>query len=296
ITYNITDACNISGSNGCDTSIVNPENAQGTATVMKRGSQASTTILSAGGQPVTTVEVGSIVHDSGSVVENSSPPPIVPGPVPTGSVSIDFFNNGGCTGSPVASGSAGLDASGNFNATGFPQGPLAAGHYSFQATYTGDGTYNASPAATCEPLTVVDANIQITPANATNPLNTNHTLTGHVNVNDGNGFANAPDGTLISFAILSGPGSFVGGVCTCTTSGGTGSCTVQITSGTAGTTVIRDSTTVSVGGISLSRSSGDGHAGDSADAQKVWINPDANIQITPATAVNAVGTNHTLTG
>src|SRR5204863_7862002 len=32
--------------------------------------------------------------------------------------------------------------------------------------------------------TFVDANIQITPANATNPLNTNHALTGHVNVND----------------------------------------------------------------------------------------------------------------
>ena len=49
-----------------------------------------------------------------------------------------------------------------------------------------------------EPLLVVDANIQITPATATNPVARAHTLTGHVNVNPGTGtFANAPDGTLI---------------------------------------------------------------------------------------------------
>ena len=63
-------------------------------------------------------------------------------------------------------------------------------------------------------------------------MGTNHTLTGHVNVNDGSGFANAPAGTLITFSKVSGPGSFVGAVNTCTTIGTTGSCTVQITSAT----------------------------------------------------------------
>ena len=33
--------------------------------------------------------------------------------------------------------------------------------------------------------TFVDANIQITPSTANNPVSTNHTLTGHVNVNAG---------------------------------------------------------------------------------------------------------------
>src|SRR5206468_3513951 len=56
----------------------------------------------------------------------------------------------------------------------------------------------------------VDANIQITPTNATNPIGTNHTLTGHVNVNSGGGFVNAPNGTTITFSIVSGPGTFVG--------------------------------------------------------------------------------------
>ena len=56
--------------------------------------------------------------------------------------------------------------------------------------------------------TYVDANIQITPAEATNPTGTNHTLTGHVNVNTGTGgFVNAPAGTTINFSILSGPGA-----------------------------------------------------------------------------------------
>jgi hypothetical protein len=132
---------------------------------------------------------------------------------------------------------------------------------------TGDGLPGDSANAQ---KTWVDANIQITPATATNPLNTNHTLTGHVNVNPGGGFVNAPDGTLITFTILSGPGSFVGGVNTCTTAGGTGSCTVQITSAVAGTTVVRASTNVTVGGVSLTRATGDAHVGDSADAQKTW--------------------------
>ena len=59
----------------------------------------------------------------------------------------------------------------------------------------------------CEPLQVVDANIQITP-NGVNRVGQTHTFTAHVNVNDGTGFVNAPDGTQISFTIDSGPGAF----------------------------------------------------------------------------------------
>ena len=79
----------------------------------------------------------------------------------------------------------------------------------------------------CEPLQVVDANIQITPERR-EPGRSNHTFTAHVNVNDGTGFVNAPDGTPISFTIDSGPGGF-------TTpnrarpAGGTGSCTITYT-------------------------------------------------------------------
>src|SRR5206468_7884953 len=40
--------------------------------------------------------------------------------------------------------------------------------------------------------TFVDANIQISPLTATNEIGTPHTFTGHVNVNGGSGFVNAP--------------------------------------------------------------------------------------------------------
>src|SRR5262249_15414436 len=137
---------------------------------------------------------------------------------------------------------------------------------------SGDGHVGDSADAN---KTWVDANIQITPQTATNPVGTNHTLTGHVNVNPGTGFVNAPDGTVINFSLTKAGGATA--VCvgpsSCTTAGGTGSCTVVISSPTAGTTTIHASTTVTVGGLSLTRATGDGLAGDSPDATKTWLNP-----------------------
>src|SRR5262249_56298964 len=75
--------------------------------------------------------------------------------------------------------------------------------------------------------TFVDANIQVTPATAINPVNTNHTVVGHVNINagDGAGYVNAPIGTLITFSLTNAGGAtaaFVG-ASSCTTLGATGS-------------------------------------------------------------------------
>jgi uncharacterized repeat protein (TIGR01451 family) len=114
----------------------------------------------------------------------------------------------------------------------------------------------------------VDANIEITPANATNPISTNHVLTAHVNVNSGTGFANAPDGTQISFTIDSGPGSLTTAN-PCTTSGGTGSCSITLTSATPGTTIVSAHTTVVVGGVSLTRNT-DGSSANSGAASKLF--------------------------
>ena len=60
------------------------------------------------------------------------------------------------------------------------------------------------------------------------------------------------------------------GPSSCSTLGGTGSCTVVISSTTGGSTTINATTTVTVGGVSLTRSTGDGKAGDSSDANKTW--------------------------
>src|SRR5204863_7603139 len=73
----------------------------------------------------------------------------------------------------------------------------------------------------------------------------------------------------------------------------TASCTVVITSATTGTTVVLATSSIPLTGEgSLTRTT-DGTAGNSAPASKTWA--DATIAITPATATNAVGTNHTLT-
>src|SRR5262249_1611930 len=122
----------------------------------------------------------------------------------------------------------------------------------------------------CEPLSVVDANIQISPLTATNPVGSSHVLTGHVNVNAGTGgYVNAADGTTIGFSIVSGPGSFVG-PSNCTTSRGSGSRTGPIPSSLAGTTIVKAAPDVIVGGASLHRETGDGLTGDSGNASKTW--------------------------
>src|SRR5207249_1260067 len=128
-----------------------------------------------------------------------------------------------------------------------------------------------------------------TPATAVNAVGTNHTLTitvNSVNTTLGSGTATA--------SITSGPGSFVGSpTCSYTGGGSTASCTVVITSATTGTTVVSATSSIPLTGDGSATRTTDGTAGNSGTASKTWA--DATIAITPATATNAVGTNHTLT-
>src|SRR5262249_62151303 len=79
-----------------------------------------------------------------------------------------------------------------------------------------------------------DLSIAITPATATNPAGTNHTLT--ITVNALGAGATLGSGTA-SASIVSGPGSFVvGPTCNYTGGGATATCVVAITSATAGGT------------------------------------------------------------
>jgi len=227
-------------------------------------STTATTIHNAAHAPVTVVAAGSIVHDSVTVSGGAADP------VPTGTVTIDWFTNNTCTGAPVTTSAAQTLVNGTVDATAFPQGPLAVGLYGFKAHYLGNPAnpvYSPSDGP-CEPLQVVDANIQITPATANNPVGAPHVFTAHVNVNTGTGFENAPAGTSISFTIASGPGSFTT-TNPCTTVGTTGSCTITLSSTTTGTTVVSATTTVSVLGVSLTRTT-DGTGANSASAQKNW--------------------------
>src|SRR5262249_18655812 len=97
-------------------------------------------------------------------------------------------------------------------------------------------------------------------------------------------------------SIVSGPGSFVGpNTCTYTGGGASASCTVTITSAAVGTTGVSATSDIPVNGQTITRTTNTAvntAAGGSGNANKLWVN--ANISITPATATNAVNTNHVL--
>ncbi len=136
--------------------------------------------------------------------------------------------------------------------------------------------------------TYVDANIQVG-VDGVNAVGDPHTVTGHVDVNPGTGQANAADGTLVTFSIVSGPGSL--SAPSCTTAGGTGSCAVTLNSGTAGVTVVRAASTVDVSGVRLDLVT-NGVGANSGDLTKRWV--DAFVTIGPS-AVNPLNEEHVFT-
>jgi hypothetical protein len=135
--------------------------------------------------------------------------------------------------------------------------------------------------------TYVDANIQVGP-DGVNLINHPHTFTGHVNVNDGTGYGNAPAGTLISFTIDSGPGSFITAN-PCATIGTTGSCTIILNSLVTGTTIVSAHTDVTVGGVSMHRDT-NGVGANSGPATKQWVNYVLSTQVLNASNQDVTNT------
>jgi hypothetical protein len=142
-----------------------------------------------------------------------------------------------------------------------------------------------TPSAT---KTYVTATIGLSPLSANDPVGDLHTLTATVTTDNGSGDstqpAAAPDGTVVDFSIVSGPGSLASP--SCTVSNGLGTCTDVLTSDVAGTTVVQATTTVVVNGVTLVRTTGDSVPGDSANAVKVWH----KVQPTITTTQSAGGT------
>ncbi len=138
-----------------------------------------------------------------------------------------------------------------------------------------------------------DLKITLTPPTANNEIGTPHTFTATVQQNTTGTFANVPDGTLVTFSLPGSPAgvSFVSGTNTCTTVAG--SCSVSVTSTAVTTATINASVSLTVLGVSLSRTTGDGLSGDSPNSTKNWV--DANITITPQVATNLVGNSHVFT-
>jgi hypothetical protein len=120
--------------------------------------------------------------------------------------------------------------------------------------------------------TWVDAYITIDPPVDTNMVGDTHTFYATVMINDGSILDYAPDGTIVDFKIVSGPGTL--SATSGTVSGGTGQATVDLTSYTAGTTVVSASIIdLNVNGVLISRST-DGNTPNSGPATKYWIAPE----------------------
>ena len=120
----------------------------------KLGHSIRTDIHDASNQVVTVGTLGTTVHDFVTVKGQLGQP------VPTGSVDVEWFLNGTCTGIHAArSGLIGpLDANGQFEATVFSFKLTAFGARSFRANYFGDNNYFGVDGA-CEPLKVVPPGI-----------------------------------------------------------------------------------------------------------------------------------------
>jgi hypothetical protein len=130
-------------------------------------------------------------------------------------------------------------------------------------------------------IVVVSGSISVTPTDATNPVGTSHTITAHVTSND------APlAGQLVTFTVT-GQNAGATGVCApadCKSdSNGDVKFTYTGTNG-VGDDTIKASFTDAAGSL------------QSATAQKHWVAAeDPTISLSPGSASNPVGTNHTVT-
>lgn len=132
----------------------------------------------------------------------------------------------------------------------------------------------------------VDVRLSLTPPQAANRVDDDHTFTAHLEFDLGSGYVDAPAGKTIGFALVSGPGSLSASSCT---TGAGGTCTVDLTSGVTGLSKVEasfDGTVATAEGNAAASASSD-------DARKQWV--DVQLDLTPSSAVNRVGDPHTFT-
>jgi hypothetical protein len=114
-----------------------------------RGTSTTATVVVQSG-PAT----GSSAHDTATVTTSDTV-------VASGTVTYTFFTNGACSGTGTGAGGGALVSGAAPNSS--TEGPLAAGSYAFQATYSGDSNYAGSTSG-CEPFTVGEGTSSITTA------------------------------------------------------------------------------------------------------------------------------------
>jgi hypothetical protein len=134
----------------------------------------------------------------------------------------------------------------------------------------------------------VDANIAITPLAPVNEVGHAETFT--VTVHASPAATGTPSFGPLHVTVSGGLTPTISGA---TINGNTATWTVTINSATAGTFTVTASDVVTMGGVAVTRTTGDSFAGDSPSAVKNFV--DALIAITPLTATNMIGSPETFT-
>jgi hypothetical protein len=142
---------------------------------------------------------GTSVHDSATVTGTLA--------TPTGTVTLKWFSNGTCSGTALATSSPAALSGGTVDAASFAQIPdfHVSSTYAFQATYNGDGVYNAKTGP-CEPLSITSRTTGITTSlSGGGQSGTSITIQAGTSVTDSatlNG-ATANAGGTVTYAIFS---------------------------------------------------------------------------------------------
>lgn len=125
--------------------------------------------------------------------------------------------------------------------------------------------------------TYVDLRISLNPQTATNGIGENHTITAFVEQNDGSGTGWLPvNGASVALTLSNAggaTGAFIAPLPPCLTLA-TGKCSATFVSPTAGTVTTHASTTVSVGGLPITRATSTAAntaAGGNDDAVKIYV-------------------------
>ena len=123
--------------------------------------------------------------------------------------------------------------------------------------------------------TWVDARISIG-EDGTNMVGDPHMFTAHAEINDGTGWMDAPEDTMITFSIVSGPGALTPADGIAYTDAN-GEATIILNSAVAGTTIVKAAVEIDVEGVTLDRET-DGIGGNSGPATKIWIAPEPDYE------------------
>jgi hypothetical protein len=139
--------------------------------------------------------------------------------------------------------------------------------------------------------TFVDARINLSPLNATNDVGQNHVITAFVEESTGGAFGPSVGRTVTFSLVNNGISAAFVGSNTCVTDA-TGHCPITIVAPNPGGVDIHATTSFTLSGIPLTRSTADGLTGDGPNAHKNYVS--GFVTINPS-AVNEVNHAHTFT-